>query len=202
MKNNLAVGVTGGIGSGKTIACRIFKILDVPVYDADSRARYILNNNPDLKVEIVSLFGERAYSENGLNHEWIAENVFKDQDKLKKLNRLVHPKVGQDFNRWHKGNNSSPYVIKEAALLFESGSYKTLDKVVVVTAPEDLRIRRVLMRDKHRTLEQVKEILRRQWPEDRKIEKADHIITNDGNHMVLPQVLSLHNEFLKLTGPR
>lgn len=198
MTNSFSIGITGGIGSGKSIVCRIFKILGIPVYDADSRARFILNNDPDLKIEIIRLFGTGAYTNQGLNNQWIASNIFHDIDKLDQMNDLVHPKVGKDFESWRNKFKDSPYLIKEAALLYESGSYKTLDKVIVVTAPLELRIQRILKRDPHRTLEQVGDILKRQWPEEDKIEKADFLIINDGDHLIIPQVLELHDVFLNM----
>lgn len=196
MTNNISIGVTGGIGSGKSIVCRIFRILGIPIYDADSRARYILNNDPKLKSEIIQLFGAKAYTHQGLNNQWIASKVFNDKEILDQMNQLVHPKVGKDFTSWSQKFRDSPYVIKEAALLYESGSYKTLDKVIVVTAPEELRIQRVLKRDQHRTLDQVQDILKRQWPEEDKIDKADFLIINDGKHLVIPQVFEVHDKII------
>jgi dephospho-CoA kinase len=199
LSNNLKIGVTGGIGSGKTVICRIFQSLGVPTYDADSRARYILNNNPALKSQILELFGKNAYTSTGLNNVWIAQHVFNDEDKLHQLNSLVHPLVGKDFEEWSNRNSDNPYVIKEAALLYESGSYQDLDKVVVVVAPESLRIKRVLLRDKHRTEDQVKAILKRQWSEEDKIAKADFLIRNNDKELVIPQVLELHENLLELS---
>lgn len=199
MSNNLKIGVTGGIGSGKTVICRIFRSLGIPVYDADSRARYILDNDPALKSQILELFGGNAYTSSGLNNVWIAQHVFNDEDKLHQLNSLVHPLVGIDFEAWSNQKVDNPYVIKEAALLYESGSYLSLDKIVVVTAPESLRIKRVLSRDKHRTEDQVKAILKRQWSEEEKIVKADFLIKNDDQELVIPQVLELHENLLELS---
>jgi len=192
---SLLIGVTGGIGSGKSVVCEIFRILGAPVYDADSRAKFLQNNDPQLSREIIGLLGKEAYVDNKLNNKWIASSVFKDPDLLKNLNKLVHPRVAQDFADWRNKNKNSPYLVKEAALLFEAGSYKQLDKLVVVTAPEELRIKRVLSRDSHRTEEQVKNIIKMQWPEDRKTALADFVINNDERELVLPQVLDLHKRF-------
>ena len=198
MGNNLKIGITGGIGSGKTIVCRIFKTLNIPVYDADSQARYILNNNSELRNQILKLFGANAYTDSGLNNTWIAKHVFNDEQKLNKLNSLVHPLVGGDFEIWNNRNIDRPYVIKEAALLYESGSYRGLDKIVVVTAPETLRVERILSRDKHRTEDQVRAIMKRQWSEKDKIAKADYLISNNDQQLVIPQVLELHEIFMEL----
>ena len=134
MRNNLKIGITGGIGSGKTVVCRIFQTLNIPVYDADSRARYILNNDPELRNQILKLFGANAYTDTGLNNTWISKNVFDDEDKLEQLNSLVHPMVGKDFESWNNQYRDKPYVIKEAALLYESGSFRQLDKIGTVWA--------------------------------------------------------------------
>ena len=199
MGSNLKVGITGGIGSGKTTVCRIFKILGIPVYDADSRARDILNNDPDLRIEIIRFFGSESYSDIGFNNQWMARHVFTNEENLQLLNNLVHPRVGKDFDLWADQIDTSLYLIKEAALLYESGSYQGLDKIVVVTAPESIRVARVLDRDSHRTEDQIKAILRRQWPEENKIEKADYLIVNDDRQLVIPQVLQLHRELLDLS---
>lgn len=198
MRSNLKIGVTGGIGSGKTVVCRIFQSLNSPVYNADSRARYILNNNTILKAQIQELFGSKAYTNTGLNNTWISQHVFNDENKLHQLNTLVHPLVGKDFEVWSKKNSTNPYVIKEAALLYESGSYQELDRIVVVSAPEHLRIERVLSRDKHRTEDQVRAIIKRQWPEEEKVAKADFLIRNNDQELLIPQVLELHEKLLKL----
>jgi dephospho-CoA kinase len=192
----LQIGITGGIGSGKSIVCRIFSCLGIPVYDADHRAKSIMTTDGILISSIRKEFGDLAYDENGtLNRKYLAEKVFADKKKLERLNSLVHPRVGVDYLKWVDQNNDVPYLLKEAALLFEAGSYKLLDKVIVVTAPEELRIERVLKRDPHRSKQQLMEILQQQWPESEKIRLADYILINDDRDLLLPRVIELHEIF-------
>ncbi|MFN3402892.1 MAG: dephospho-CoA kinase [Cytophagaceae bacterium] len=197
INRTIKVGITGGIGSGKTTVAHIFCILGVPVYDADARARNIMNENQDLKESIISMFGEESYTNGIVNRNYIASQVFNNPTKLKQLNDLVHPKVGEDYEKWHSGCKSVSYTLKEAALLYESGSYKQLDSIIVVACPEEIRIRRVLNRDKYRTREEVENIILRQMSEQDKISKADFIINNDDSQLVIPQVLAIHNQILQ-----
>ncbi|ELR70695.1 Dephospho-CoA kinase [Fulvivirga imtechensis AK7] len=198
MKNNtpLKVGVTGGIGSGKSLVCKIFSILSVPVYKADARAKWLTNNDPVIKERIVEKFGKEAYNFHGLDRDYIANIVFNDPEKLKILNSIVHPEVGKDYDRWVYDHNSAPYLINEAALMFESGSYKKLDSVINVSAPESLRIQRVLKRDPFRSEKEVKAIIAKQLPESERQERADYNIFNDEKQMLIPQVLGMHQKFL------
>lgn len=199
MKTPLQVGITGGIGSGKSLVSHIFKLLGVPIYDADSRAKSIMTTDGILVSQIKKEFGVLSYRADGsVNREYLAEHVFSDPKKLKRLNELVHPRVGVDFKRWAE-EQRTPYVLKEAALLFEAGSNKALDKIIVVSAPEELRIKRVLQRDRHRTAEHVRDIIRNQLKEEEKLKLSDYIIVNDGSSPVIPQVLELHKQFLSLT---
>lgn len=198
MKRPLHIGITGGIGSGKSLVCRIFNLLGVPVYDADSRAKSIMTTDGILVSQIRKEFGVLSFRADGsVNREYLAEHVFSDPEKLKLLNSLVHPRVGEDFSRWVKEQDSA-YVLKEAALLFEAGSNTSLDKIIVVSAPEELRIKRVLERDKHRTKQQVKDIIRNQLKEEEKLKRADYIIVNDESKPLIPQVLKLHKQFLSM----
>ena len=193
----LRIGITGGIGSGKSLICRIFISLKVPVYDADSMARKLMTSDFVLIDQIKNEFGDLSYQSDGsLNREYLSKEVFNDPSKLEKLNKLVHPRVGIDSENWIKRNKAYPYVVKEAALLFESGANKLLDKIIVVTAPERLRVQRVLSRDKSRSEEEVVRIIRNQMNEAEKIEKADFIIRNDETELVVPQVLKLHERFV------
>ncbi len=191
MSSTSMVGITGGIGAGKSIVSKIFQVLGIPVYDADSRAKWLMNHDPALKKKIIGLLGEKAYNREGLDRAWVSSQTFHDREKLDQLNALVHPIVGEDHLSWHR-SQKSPYTLKEAALLYEAGSYKQLDKVIVVTAPDELRIRRVMQRDTHRTRADIEAILRNQWPQAKKEKMADYIIKNDGLEMVLPQVLVIH----------
>jgi dephospho-CoA kinase len=193
----LQIGITGGIGSGKSLVCKIFMQLGVPVYDADSHAKNLMTTDGILISGIKKEFGDLAYhTDGGLNRVYLANHVFNDENKLAALNGLVHPRVQVDYERWVQQHGASKYVLKEAALLFEAGSNKALDKIIVVHAPEALRIRRVMVSDAHRTVEQIKGIVGKQMPEDEKLQRADFVIVNDETKLVIPQVLALHAQFL------
>lgn len=198
MKKTLQIGITGGIGSGKSLVTRIFSLLGVPVYDADSRAKSIMTTDGILVSQIKKEFGVLSFRSDGsVNREYLADHVFSNPDKLKVLNNLVHPRVAEDFKRWVNGQQSA-YVIKETALLFETGSGNQLDKIIVVSAPEPLRISRVLQRDAHRTEQQVKDIMRNQLSEEEKLSRADYILVNDEKKLLIPQVLELHQQLLSM----
>lgn len=188
------IGITGGIGSGKTTVCGIFAEFGVPIYYADDRAKAVMVEDADLMASIVDAFGAEAYQDGKLNRPFLALQVFSSEKKLAKLNSLVHPAVAKDFMRWVVAHEKFPYVIKEAAILFESGAYKAVQETVLVTAPEDLRIQRVVQRDGVDERE-VRQRMANQWPEERKVELADHIILNDGHQLLIPQVLELHRKF-------
>lgn len=199
MKKQLQIGVTGGIGSGKSLVCKILRQLGVPVYDADSHAKGLMTTDGILMSQIRKEFGDLSYNADGsLNNTYLARHVFQDDSQLAVLNKLVHPRVAEDYKQWEEQHRGSDYVIKEAALLFEAGSYNALDKIIVVHAPVELRIERVLKRDPHRTVEQIKGIVEKQMPEDEKLKRADYIIVNDETKLVIPQVLELHEQFLNL----
>lgn len=196
----LQVGITGGIGAGKSLVAKIFMILGIPAYNADDRAKWLMNHNPNLQSKIIDLFGEDSYQGGNLNRKYLAEQVFPNPELLKKLNAIVHPAVEEDYHRWvsfqkQKGCN---YTLKEAALLFETGSYKKLDYTILVHASEKTRIKRVLNRDPHRNHTQVKEIMQKQLPEEQKLKKADFIINNEPDQMVIQQVLEINNTLIKL----
>jgi len=196
MKTPYHVGITGGIGSGKSLVCKIFECLGVPVYDADRHAKALMTTDGILIANIQKEFGHLSYNTDGsVNRNYLGEAVFNDPEKLKRLNNLVHPRVKEDYSKWIKQNDHHPYTLKEAALLFEAGSNKELNKIIVVHAPEELRIRRVLSRDAHRTKELVKEIIKNQMKEDEKLKQADFILYNDENQLLIPQVLKLHQMF-------
>jgi dephospho-CoA kinase len=198
VKSLLQIGITGGIGSGKSLVCRIFRTLGVPVYDADSHAKELMTTDGILVSQIKKEFGDLAYLPDGtLNNIYLAGHVFSDNSKLETLNSLVHPRVAAHYERWVESNEGVPYVLKEAALLFESGSYRLLDKIIVVSAPEKLRQKRVLQRDAHRTAEQFRGIVQKQMPEDEKLGRADYIIVNDETKLIIPQVLFLHEQFME-----
>lgn len=193
----LQLGITGGIGTGKSTVCKIFETLGIAVYDADSRAKLVMTTDKLLKEQLKKAFGEEVYlNENEINRDFLAKTVFSSQDnneKVKLLNSIVHPAVGRDYESWYNENkDKSPYLLKEAALMFESDSYKVLDAIIVVSAPLEERIKRVLQRDSHRTEEQIKAIIAKQLPENEKLKRADFIIYNDASHSLIKQVLELH----------
>lgn len=194
----LKVGITGGIGSGKTTVCKIFETLGIPIYYADDRAKWLMVNSPALQTGIINLFGKESYDEVGqLNRAYIGGIAFKHPKKLQKLNALVHPAVFVDGENWQQEQMilQAPYTLKEAALLYESGSHKFLDKMIVVTAPEALRIERVMKRDGlDKTA--VQDRIARQMPEEEKVAQADYIINNDGQQLLIPQVLDIHQQLL------
>ena len=190
----MQIGITGGIGSGKSTVCRIFAALGVPVYDADSRAKSVMTTDGILISQIKKEFGVLSYRADGeLDRQYLAK-AFQDKEKLELLNKLVHPRVASDYDQWVQQQNSA-YVLKEAALLFEAKSYRMLDKTMVVYAGEVLRVKRVLQRDVHRTEQQVKDIIRNQMRDEDKLKMADFIIANDESELVIPQVLKLHQLF-------
>ncbi|MBI3482771.1 MAG: dephospho-CoA kinase [Bacteroidetes bacterium] len=192
----LRIGITGGIGSGKSLVCKIFASLGVPIYDADSRAKKLMTDDKVLVDQIQEKFGFQSYSMDGsLNREYLSKEVFNDPVKLEVMNNLVHPRVALDSEKWMDENLNVSYTIKEAALLFESGSYKVLDKIIVVAAPENLRVERVVNRDKSKTKEDVLKIIHSQMAEEEKVNRADFVIRNDETVLVIPQVLKLHERF-------
>ncbi len=189
------VGLTGGIGSGKTLVCSIFEKLGVPVYYADSEAKRLMDLNIDLKRGIVELFGEEAYKGGSLNRKLVAERVFGNFDLISKLNLLVHPAVRKDYLQWVEEQSGHIYVMEEAAILFESGAHKKMDLTVLVSAPEALRIQRVMQRDQT-DKEQVIRRIEHQMSEEERIKYADFIICNDEKQMLLPQIISLQEKML------
>ena len=189
----MQVGITGGIGAGKSLVCKIFQVLGAPVYNADIRARQLMEEDKILREEIATEFGDQSYQQGKLNRSYLSEIVFNNSEQVEKLNQLVHPKVGVDYQHWVTTNGDRfPYLIKEAALLVESGSYQQLDYLVTVSAPKDLRISRVLSRDPHRSKEQVIAIISKQLSEEVLISKSDRVLYNDERNPLIQQVLDLH----------
>jgi len=191
----LKVGLTGGIGSGKTVVANIFKVLGIPVFDADAAAKEIMGTDEKLIERIRNEFGEASYESNKLNRKYLADKVFSDSYQLDKLNAIVHPaaiKAGLD---WAEKQNS-PYIIKEAALMFEAGSAFNLQYVIGVTAPKTLRIKRVMERS-NLTKEEVLARMNRQIGDVIKMRLCDFVIVNDEQQMILPQVLKIHEQLLE-----
>ncbi|MDB5116251.1 MAG: dephospho-CoA kinase [Mucilaginibacter sp.] len=196
----LKIGITGNIGSGKTTVSKMFEVLGIPVFYADTEAKNVMTTDPVLIAGIKEAFGQSSYFNDGsLDRKHIAQIVFNDDRELAKLNALVHPAVFRAFDAWVAGIKNAPYVMKEAALLFESTSYKMCDFSLLVTAPLELRVERVVKRD-HLTRADVEAREAKQFTESRKRELADYIIENDETQLIIPQVLQLHNAFLQIAG--
>lgn len=184
------IGLTGGIGSGKTTVASIFNTLGIPVYDSDFRAKHLMNSVKDLKEQIISLFGKEAYlHEDELNRHYIASQVFSDPTQLEKLNAIVHPAVYKDLLAWSSEHNqiSAPYLIQESAILFEENLTRRLNAIILLVAPEELRIERTMSRD-NVTREEVIKRINLQWPDDKKIPASDYVIYNDGERPLIEQV--------------
>lgn len=193
------VGITGGIGSGKTTVCHVFEVLGIPVFYADNAAKSIMHTDALLKQDILNGFGSESYSEAGeLNRAYISSIVFNDDDQLKKLNALVHPAVFRAFDTWVAEQSSVPYVLKEAALLFESDSYKMCDSSILVISPEALKIKRIMARD-GATEENVRLRMNKQFTDEQKEKLADRVLMNDEVSLLIPQVLTLHEHFLQIS---
>ena len=190
----LRIGLTGGIGSGKSTVARIFKVLGVPVYNADDEAKRLMIEDANLHDHIISAFGPESYTDGVLNRKYLSAQVFNNREKLNQLNSLVHPATLRDAAEWMK-KQKTPYVIKEAALIFESGSQKMLDYVIGVKAPLALRIERTMKRD-NVTLHEVNARIDLQMDEEEKLHLCDYLIVNDEKQMLIPQVLALHEKFL------
>ncbi len=190
------VGVTGGIGSGKTLVCNVLEKLGVPVYRADPEARRLMEEDAELVGQIVELFGEEAYIGGALNRSYLAGRVFGDREQLSRLNGVVHPAVRRDYHRWLVQQNGAPYVVEEAAILFESGAFRFMDLVVMVYAPEALRIKRVMIRDGVKE-EEVRKRMAHQMAEEEKRSKADLVILNDEKGRLLSRILDVHQQILK-----
>lgn len=193
----LKIGVTGNMGSGKSTVCSLFTTLGIPLYDADSRAKWLMNNDSSLINAIKQLLGEAAYTAEGLDTQYVSDRVFIRPDLLQALNALVHPTVAKDVFQWHHAQKA-PYTIREAALLIEAGSYKELDKLILVTAPQAVRIQRVQKRNNWK-LDEIVARMDNQMPEEVKVLYADYIIPNDGSISVIEQVLALHQALLRLS---
>ncbi len=191
----LKVGITGGIGSGKTTVCHIFESFGIPVYYADSAAKRLMLRNKKLKDDIKKLLGKEAYYKNGrLNRAFVASKVFNDKKLLKNLNQLVHPCVHQDANEWF-AHQKTKYALYEAAILFESNGYKSMDKVITVIADEEVRLQRVINRDKH-SAKAIKARMKNQWQDHQRIPLSDFIIDNNGSKSLIKQVNKIHHQLI------
>ncbi|MAC95093.1 MAG: dephospho-CoA kinase [Flavobacteriales bacterium] len=194
----LRIGITGGIGSGKSTVCNVFKNLGVPVFSADIAGKQLLNKDELTKQKVKKHFGDEMYTSEGeIDRKRLAQLVFSDPKELERLNSIIHPRVKEKFEEWSKNHSNKPYVIKEAAILFETGYYQDLDKIINVFAPKEQRIKRVMKRDEAGR-EEVERRMRFQYSDDERNNLADFIIMNeDGQEMeLLPQVMELHELFL------
>jgi dephospho-CoA kinase len=190
----IKIGITGGIGSGKSIICEVFKKLGVPIYNADVRAKTLTNEDKLIRKKLISKFGSSLYKNNELDRSMLADIIFKDNTALAFVNSVIHPAVELDFINWSNQYEYKAYIINEAALHFESGVYKKMDKMITVYAPVDLRIKRVMMRNTI-TQEQVINRINNQLPDKEKMKRSDFVIYNDEQQGVLEQVINLHNIF-------
>ncbi len=196
IQHMFVVGLTGGIGSGKTYVASLFGQLGIAVYDSDTSAKRLMSSDTELKQKIVHAFGQGSYlADHSLNRSWLASQVFVNPEKLNILNAMVHPAVGKDFKQWLEAQ-TSPYVIKETALLFEADLCRHCHICVLVIAPEELRIRRLQKRSGW-SIEQIKQRMAAQWDDDKKRVMADHVVYNDGSHSTVVQVLNLHHRIMK-----
>jgi len=193
----LKIGLTGGIGSGKSTVAKIFETLGIPVYYADAEAKRLMNSSETLKKVIRQYFGEATYENDQLNRKYLAGIVFNNPEKLDLLSALIHPVTINDAEQWMQ-QQSAPYSIKEAALLFESGAAENLDFIVGVYAPQALRIKRVMKRD-GLTADEIMKRINRQVNEEMKMKLCDFVITNNEQELLVPQVLKLHQHFSSLS---
>lgn len=194
----LKVGVTGGIGSGKTTVCRVFGVLGIPVFSSDEEGKRLLASNPAIRAVVEAEFGPLMYKNDVLDRKALAAVVFQDPAALGRLNGIIHPAVRSSFANWAQAQNA-PYVINEAAILVETGIYKQLDHLITVTAPEQERIARVVLRDRVPESE-VRARMRNQASDEERAMAADSNVTNDGKAMVIPQVLAIHRLLLGKAG--
>ncbi|MGB2702385.1 MAG: dephospho-CoA kinase [Chitinophagaceae bacterium] len=191
----LRIGLTGGIGSGKTTVAKFFETLGIPVYYADDNTKFLMNNNEELKASIIKHFGDDVYKNGELDRKYLASIVFSNKEKLELLNSLTHPITIRDAEDW-MGRQTAPYAIKEAALLFESGAADQLDFVIGVYAPQHIRVKRVMKRD-NLSVDEIMKRISRQIDEEMKMKLCNFVITNNDLQLIIPQVLELHTKFLE-----
>lgn len=194
-KPGLTLGVTGGIGSGKTSVCRVFDVLGVPVFSADREAQEIMKTDNVIIGKINSIVGKDLYINGSLNRKELATIIFNDNTLLEKVNSVVHPAVFDRFRKW-VSEQTTPYVIMEAAILFESGASKYVDKIATVIAPVEQRVERVILRNKL-SREEVLERMRNQMDDTTRMKLSDFIISNSENDMIIPAILKIHHDILK-----
>ena len=194
----IKVGITGGIGSGKSMVCEVFKLFSIPIYHADLEAKKLYDNDKELLDSVVDAFGKGVLDPTGhIDKRALAAKVFNDQSALDTLNNLVHPLVSKHFDFWCAANKDAPYILKEAAILFESGAYLHVDKIITVTAPFLTRVERTISRD-HISKQEIESRIKRQSTDDYKIERSHWVVINDGNKLILPCVSKIHQELMDM----
>jgi dephospho-CoA kinase len=191
----MVLGLTGGIGSGKTTVSNIFRCLGVPVFDSDAEAKMLLDVDVEVKRGVMRLFGEHVYQHGKADRKVIADLVFNDQSLLDELNQLIHPVVKQRTARWVEAHHAHPFVVKEAAILFESGAAESCDRVICVTASVETRIHRVMRRDQVKR-EDVVARMNKQWSDEQRAAKSDFVVNNEGHIALIPQVISVYESLL------
>ena len=195
-RSYMKLGVTGGIGSGKTTVCKVFNVLGIPVFSTDPEASEIMTSDREIISKINFIAGKDLYKSGTLDRKELAALIFNDSSLLKKVNSIVHPAVSERFLKWAM-EQSAPYVIMEAAILFESGASKLVDKVAAVVAPEEERINRVIVRN-HLTREEVMDRIRNQMNDEDRIKLSDYVIYNSENDMIIPSIIKIHEEILSI----
>jgi len=185
------IGLTGNIGSGKTIIASCFEVLNIPVFNADNVAKLQMNKDVNLKQSLIAEFGKEVFLNNELNRKYLSKLAFNDDLVLKRLNALVHPVIQEAFEKWSI-QQSGAYIIKEAAILFESNTYQSLDAIICISCPEEIRLKRILKRD-DLSEKEVRQRMSNQWAEEKKISLSDYVIKNDNTCLVMPQILRVHS---------
>ncbi|MFN3950814.1 MAG: dephospho-CoA kinase [Thermaurantimonas sp.] len=196
----LCVGLTGGMGSGKSTAAVIFKYFGIPVYIADEVAKKLIDTNEEIRKSIIRHFGKKSYTEKGLNRKYISDCVFTDSEKLSLLNSITHPPVKRHFLSWLSAQ-TAPYAIKEAAILFEAGSYRDCDLIVNILAPEELRVQRVIKRS-GLSAQEVESRIAQQWPDYKRAYHSDYNVLNDGKHSLINQIAHIHEDIIRRANQR
>jgi dephospho-CoA kinase len=192
----IKVGITGNIGSGKSTVCRIFKTLGIPVFFADIEAR-MLYFDTDVIKKVKDAFGEVVFKQGEVDTKALAKIVFSDKEALKKINGIIHPAVMKRYEEWLLQHKDAPYTLHEAAVLFENGLQDIFDKIICITAPEQVRLNRVVERDDVPP-EDVFKRMKNQWDDGKKAAMSDYVIVNDGKRFLIPQIMKIHNDLLKL----
>ncbi len=193
----ITAGITGGIASGKSVVCEVFKLLGVPIYNADTAAKVLANTDREIKNDLIKLFGDDIYEGNNLNRKKLSEIIFNNKTALENTNKIIHPRVINDFLRWAEEHKDHKYILMEAAILYESGTYKMLNKVITVTAPKQLRISRALSRENF-TKQIIENIQKNQILDEEKVKRSHYVILNDNKTLILPQILRIHQQLLNI----